>query len=478
MKTPAVLAGSLIVLTAAYTGTAWYVGMEAENAIKNAVEHANQRITKAIGPDMAPVTVSIAIEEYRRGVFSSNARYSLFVHNGGERTELAFEDHMQHGPFPWGLLRHGELSPQLAYSRSQLVDTDAVKRWFDAARGAMPLQADTRIGFGGSGVSTWQFAPLEWVTDEDSLSFSGGTVVVELDNGFRDSNAHGNFGSLVLGSGPQGDTVALKNIGIESRTRSISDDSVEMQSRVQVDGLIVDAMAADSLHLDAITVAMDSTQKGALLDAALRYDIKSIRIGDIDLGRVSMGGKLNSFNFEAFSGLMAEYEAIAHEHGAENGEDFDLTSDDEKRLLARLVPVLASSPEVVLEPVSWGNEEGESRLALNLSFQPLPAGDPQAQEEALADALQEAHFELALSRPMLLQVVSRAAGGGEEGQQFEMFAALIFDNYVAQLQNQGLVRIENDRTLLSVHYENGQLNVNGEAMAIDEFMVLLAEFGL
>src|SRR5690606_26615528 len=122
------------------------------------------------------------------------------------------------------------------------------------------------------------------------------------------------------------------------------------------------------------------------------------------------------------------------------------------------------SPQVALEPLSWSNEEGKTTLSLNLSFQPIPPNDPQAQEDALADALRTARFELAISRPMLLQVVSSAAGGGEEGRQFEMFAALMFDNYVAQLQQQGLVRVEDDRTLLSVHYENGQLVVNGEAM--------------
>ena len=478
MKTPAVLAGSLIVLAAAYTGTAWYVGMEAEKTIQAAVDHANRRIAKTIGPDGGPVGASIVIEEYRRGFFSSNARYTLVVQNGDERTELALQDHMQHGPFPWGLLQQGELSPQLAYSRSQLVDTESVKRWFDAARGTMPLQADTRIGFNGTGVTRWQFAPLEWVTDQESLSFSGGVVTVDLSNDFRNSDSHGNFASLVMGSGAQGDTVALENIGIESSTRSVSDDSVEVQSRMQLDGLTVDTTAGESLHLDAITVAVDSTQKGNLLDGALRYDIKSIRIGEVDLGSIAMGGKLNGFNFEAFSALMAEYDAIAREHGAEDGEDFDLTSDDEARLLASLVPLLASSPQVALEPLSWSNEEGKTTLSLNLSFQPIPPNDPQAQEDALADALRTARFELAISRPMLLQVVSSAAGGGEEGRQFEMFAALMFDNYVAQLQQQGLVRVEDDRTLLSVHYENGQLTVNGEEMSVDEFMYLLAEFGL
>src|SRR5690606_37213264 len=143
-------------------GKAWYEGMEAERTIKIAVERANQRIDKTLVPGTGSAQASIAIEDYKRGILSSLARSTLVLQDDDSRTELALQDHMQHGPFPWGLVQQGNLAPQLAYSRSQLVDTEVVKRWFDAARGAIPLQADTSIGFGGQWMTTWQFAPLEW----------------------------------------------------------------------------------------------------------------------------------------------------------------------------------------------------------------------------------------------------------------------------------------------------------------------------
>lgn len=479
MKTPAVLAGSLVVLVAAYTGTAWYVGMEAEKTIKIAVERANQRIDKTLVPGTGSAQASIAIEDYKRGIFSSQARYTLVLQDDDSRTELALQDHMQHGPFPWGLVQQGNFAPQLAYSRSQLVDTEVVKRWFDAARGAMPLHADTRIGFGGQGMTTWQFAPLEWAADDSMLSFSGGQMVVHLSNDFRDSRAQGSFASLVMGGAAQsGDTVALKNIGLETHTRSASDEALQLNSRLQIEQVALETESSESLHLDQVSIVIDSDQKGALLDAALQYDIQGIKVGEIDLGRLTLGGKLKQFNFEAFSALMAEYDAIAREHGAEDGEDFDLRPEDETRLLAHLVPLLAASPEVELAPVSWSNEEGKTALSLNMVFQPLPENDPQAQQQALEEALRALHFELSLSRPMLLQVVARAAGGGEDGRQFEMFAALIYDSYIAQLQQQGLMRVDGDNALLAVDYKDGVLTVNGEEKSIEELMILLAELGI
>lgn len=477
MKKSAVLAGSVIILAAAYTGAAWYVGKEAENTIRAAIDRANQRIIKTLGPDLGSVGATISIDEYRRGIFSSEARYTFVLQDGGERTEVSLHDQMQHGPFPFGLVAQGVLEPQLAWSRSQLVDTESVKRWFDAARGHAPLMAETRIGFGGKGSTEWSFAPLQWVGEGEQLAFSGGHVRVDFSNDFRDSDAQGRFESMTLGEG-DAETVTLKNMEVHSSTRTSADDSVKVNSGLNIAAVVAETGVSDPLVLEGVKVLLESTQKAALLDAALSYDVKRLRVGEADLGSVTMGGKVNNFNFEAFSNLIAEYDAIAAEHGAEEGEDFDLTPEDETRLLARVVPVLASSPRFALEPISWRNEEGETSLALNLALQPLPAGDARAQEEALADSLRELRLEIALSRPMLLQAVSRAAGGGEEGQEMAMFAALLLDNYLAQLEGQGLVRIEGDRTLMSVLYEKGEVTVNGRTMPVDEFLELVSDLGI
>ncbi|SRR5690554_2076567 len=478
MKKTAVLAGSLLVAAAAYTGVAWYVGSEAEKTIRTAVDRANQQIVKTLGPDLGSVGATIEIADYQRGVFSSRARYTVAVQDGEDRVVFTMHDLMQHGPFPLDLLRQGELAPQLAYSRSQLEDTESVKRWFDAARGALPLTAQTRIGFNGQGSTVWELAPLQWMADGDRFSFSGGQMQARFTNDFRDSVAHGHFDGLVVGEGSDGETVSLENIRFESRSSTASDDSVQMHSTVKVDSLVVDAVAAQSLKLEHVSLAFDSRQQASLLDAALRYDVERMLVGDIDLGSITLGGKVARLDFEAFSALLSEYDAIAAEHGAQDGEDFDLTEKDEARLMARIVPALASSPEVAVQPVSWRNAKGETTLALNIAMQPLPDGDVQAQEEALADSVREMRLEIALSRPMLLEAISRATGGDDEASEFEVFAGLMFDAYTERLQRQGLVRREDDRVLSTAVYRDGVVTLNGQQMSVEEFLILLGAFGL
>lgn len=478
MKKSAVLAGSIVIVAAAYTGLAWYVGMEAEKTIRAAVEQANQRIVKSLGPDFASVGAIVQIDEYQRGVFSSKARYSFVMDDDGKRTELALQDHMQHGPFPLDLLKQGSFTPLLAYSRSQLIDTENMKRWFDAARGAMPLTMDTRIGFNGQGVTVWELAPLEWALDGDRLSFSGGQAQVRFSNDWRDSEGEGSFASLVAGSSLGGETVTVTDIRLQSRSVTAADDSIQLDSTLQAASIVVDDVASESLTLEQVSVLLDSTQKASLLDAALRYDVQRLRVGEIDLGSLSVGGKVARFDFEALSALLSEYDAIADEHGAEEGEDFDLTPEDEARLLAKLVPALASSPELALQPVAWRNEKGETSLSLKIQMQPLAGDDSQSQEDALADSLRELRFEVALSRPMLLQAVSQAAGGPDEGRQFEMFAAMMFDAYMGRLETQGLARRDGDQVLSTIVYSEGEIDMNGIVMSVAEFMMLLDDLGL
>lgn len=476
MKKTVVLAGAVVLVAAAYTGVSWYVGLRAEETIRTAVAQANDRIVKTLGPDLGTLGMRIDISEYRRGLFSSAARYTLSVQDEDERLELALDDHMQHGPFPWTLARQGEFGPALAYSRSQLVDTDSVKRWFDAARGVMPLEVETRIGFGGEGESSWRFAPLAWAVDGDRLSFSGGQMQMHFSNNFRDNTGEGQFASLVMGEGADGSTVTLDGIRLKSRTSTSSDDAVQVHSVLEVASLGVKQADEESLIAEKVSATLDSTQKQSLLDAALQYDFGRVRIGDIDLGSMTLGGKLSRLNFEAFSALLTEYDAIAGEHDAAEGEDVELTDEDELRLLAKLRSVLASSPEARLQPVVWRNEKGESSLIISAAFQPLPGGDNVASEDALLQGLREFRVELVLSRPMVVQAFAQTGADESEKQQLEMLAAIMFDRYVGELEQQGLVHRDGDRATATIVYGDGAVNVNQRKMSVEEFLGTFGAF--
>ena len=476
MKKSAVVVGAVAVLAAAYTGVAWYVGVQAEKNIQAAVARANERIVQMLGPDFETLTARIEMGEYERGIFSSRAHYTFQVRDGENQFEFALRDHMQHGPFPWDLVKQGEFAPMLAYSRSELDDTGTVKRWFDSTRGAMPLEVDTRIGFGGSGTSVWKFAPVEWVAEGDSVSFSGGHVDVSFANEFRESDASGKFGSLIAGS--EGQTIILKDISLQSRTSTPSEGQIQTHSTVQAATVSFADGDGEIISADRVVATFDSRQAAAVMDAELRYELQHVRMGDIDLGSVSLGGRLGSFSYEAFANLLAEYDAIAESHGVAEDEDFELTPEDEARLLKALKPVLASSPRVEIGPVVWRNDKGETSLSLRADFEPLAGDTAEEQAEALVNALKELQFEVAISRPMILQAVAQMDSDAAEQAQLQMFAAMMFDQYIGQLEREGLVRREDDKAHATIVYSGGEVAVNEERMSVEEFLLRYGDFFL
>ena len=46
-------------------------------------------------------TACVSTSEYRRGVFSTHARYTVTIADRDDTAEFGITDHMQHGPFPW-----------------------------------------------------------------------------------------------------------------------------------------------------------------------------------------------------------------------------------------------------------------------------------------------------------------------------------------------------------------------------------------
>src|SRR5690606_41637556 len=104
MKKSVAVAGVVVVAVAAYTGVSWYVGVQAEKTIRASIERANARIIKSIGPDVGTLGARLEINEHRRGLFSTEARYPIGVEDVEVRLELGMADPMPPGALHWALV--------------------------------------------------------------------------------------------------------------------------------------------------------------------------------------------------------------------------------------------------------------------------------------------------------------------------------------------------------------------------------------
>lgn len=223
MKKSAGIVVTVVVLGLAYVGTSWYVGKRAETTIRHAVDQANQRLVRALGTELGGSGLSLSVSEYKRHLFSSDIVYTLQMKDpSGKPVEYLLSDDLQHGPFPFGALKEGHLTPLLAYSRARMIPSAVTQKWFDSLHGAAPVTAVTYVRFSGAGQSQWLFRPLDVQEPDQTFKFSGGTADVTFSKDFKDGVAVGDFKAISYSSATTGETLQISGIQAKSSTTMVS----------------------------------------------------------------------------------------------------------------------------------------------------------------------------------------------------------------------------------------------------------------
>lgn len=467
MKKSTGLVGVVAVVAVAWLGTTWYVGKEAQTTIEDVVAQANERLVQMSAPDSG---VKLEIAEYDRGWFSSDIVYTLHMKDAdGKPMALTLQDDLHHGPFPVSALQSGQFMPMLAYSQAHVVATPATQAWVDSQKGGSPLNIETRVGFAGQGHSIWTFAPVEMQEDGDKLNFSGGRLAIDFTNDFKNNDAQGQFASLVVRNDETGEALEIKDLQVNSVTEVDAEGASKVQSAATVAAFTLDEGDGNPAVIDNMAIHFDSSQTGKLLDGALRYEFGRIALGQFELGSISVGGKVEQLDVQAVSELAAEYEAIQTANSASD-EDLVLTDEEQARLQQKLLPVLATGPAFYIEPFEWKNEQGRTFGSLQARLAKPEGGSEQPVDVLLGQVLQQLKLDLTVSKPMLVKAFGQAQASPEQRAQMEMMGAMIYDQYMARLEQAGLVQLKDDTAILSLLYQDGTVTVNGREMPVAEFM--------
>lgn len=469
--------GIVAVIAVAYTAGSWYVGKEAQTAIVRTVDQANERFVKMLGPDLSSAHLKVEIRDYHRGVFSSTAHYVIHtVDSEGKPLEYVLQDDLQHGPFPLAALSDGKFKPMLAYSQAAMVVTPSIQKWFDLKQGQTPLRIESQIGFDGQGVSHWTLSPFETASDEDRISFSGGHVRIVFSDGFNNNVATGHFDHYTMTDTAAGEKLEVRDIGLDSNTKTRPDGEIVHQSKARVKSLAVTADSGKNpAVIEDLVVDLSSAQKGGMLDARLEYDFARVLIDGNDLGKMKLGVALNRFNVDALSDLQTTYGAMVQKRGPDAGPDVELTEEEQAVLQEKMRPILAAGPSLAIDPVSWKNSAGESTASAFVQLR-----DPGEIEDVDADELARKlitllKLDLAISRPMIVQAYQQVAvdedtdstRAGELGGQ-------AFDEYADLLAEAGLMKLQDDVLILSLEAvpAEDRVTLNGETVTTEQLMML------
>lgn len=457
-------AGIVLTLAVAYCAASWYTGRQAQAQIYDAVKQINQQLDVSWPAGQARPTLQI--QDYQRGWFSSDVRYVFtFSDDSGDIQNLHLDDALQHGPFPWGALGAGEFSPLLAYSRIQLMPTEFVRPWFDARKGASPMQINTQITFGGVARSLWTLHPFTFDGEGGRIDFSGGSVRVDYDRRIKKSDAKGQFDSLKW-TDRSGGRGAISNFAVEGHNTVAAQGDIQVHNVVKVERITAQHPDGPEVTIENMAVKLDSARTGVLLDGALAYEFGKIRVGDADLGAIRAGVRAEHINFIALEGLLAAWEQVSAD-----GETLD--SDEERQLEAPLRTMLASSPQLTVDPLDWTTSEGRTHAMFAVHFKPVAdvATGKTDLGQLIEQSLKQVQLDVSVSRAMVIQLAGQISP--EAGEQTRTVAAMLFDQYAASLQQAGLLQVKDEVASLNLSYAGGEVGLGDQRMSVQEFVALV-----
>lgn len=478
MNKTTVIAGVIALAGVAYSGSAWYVGKQAQATIENGVQQANERVASLLGPDLTPTRFRIEIRDYRRGVFSSEAQYVIHtVDSQGKPLEYVLQDHLQHGPFPAALLRTGSVKPMLAYSQADMVVTPSVASWFDASQTRTPLNIQTRVGFGGNGTSHWTFAPFETSQADQRVSFSGGYLQIDFSDDFSDNVARGHVDLYAIIDTARDEKLEVRDMRLDSRNQVLAKGHIQQDSNIVIKTLTISGAAgASPVMVDDLRVGLSSKQENKLLDGQLSYDAKRIVIDGEDLGQMTLSGSIARLNVEALADVQAKYAAMAQQRGPGTEPGFMLTEAEQLILQKALRPLLSVGPEVAIDSAVWKNAAGRSQASAAIVMRDPGDTEYANMLEVLRDLIANAKLDLSIERSMVVGLFQQAgAGDGADPTQAGEIGGLLFDDYAQLLVEMGVARLDNDTLTLALDASPADDVVvfNGETLTTDQFLMRL-----
>jgi len=475
-KWPLAVSGVVLAGAVAWVGSAWMLGRKAQDLIEQGVAQANQTMAEVVGQDPAVQGAQLGIEQYDRGVFSSNIRYALQLQDSnGQSVQLTFTDHLLHGPFPWQRLLGGDWAPVLAFSQVKLQASPLVQAWVDAHQGASPLVATTLFRLAGQGQT--QVAILSGGFDTAAgqrAEFSNGTLDATFDANGVVQTMQGTMARLALIE-PTSQTLVFNGLRVRAQGSAAGIMAGQPNTTGKVD-LEADKLSlmgpnAAQASLTGFSTTLTWQQQDNLLSGQAAYAAKQLMAAGADLGAVSAGIEVRRINLPAMTALIAEYQAMQVDAAAGSTPD----PESSEALRRALFNLLASRPVIRLAPLSWETADGrfQGQVQLNLR-QPGSQWLNAPPGLLLPELIDQVDLNMTLDKALFVSAFAQWQSPADADRANAM-GRMLFDHFTSRWQRQGLVQLENDRLTLSAHYANGKVVAGSRSLTPAElFAVLLA----
>ncbi|MDF7680845.1 YdgA family protein [Enterobacteriaceae bacterium ESL0689] len=483
MKKSLVAVGIIVALGIIEIGGACHSGKKIEASMPDIIKQVNTQIQK----DAPDAGIELVVQNYQRELLSSHFQLIIQPIAGHAKNavidgeKLVLDGVIDHGPFPLGSLKSGNLIPAAASVKTTLANNDTNKKLFAIANGESPIVTNTRIAYGGNSKTVIDLKPLNYAENNTKITFNGGKFDVNVDHHNKEINLSGYLDAAQLSTfNEYNQKIQLSFNKLKSEGSSLP-SRFDMRSGTQnmtIDNLAISINDQQLAVLEEMEMSAKTalTNDGKAINSQMDYIANKLKIKDQDLGNGKLTIKLENLDGQAWSQFIQVYnekvQSIMGQPGvAENPE---LYRQALINALSDTVPVLLKgSPSLAIAPLSWSNAKGESTFSLALALQD-PSQNNSTGSQTLMDtansAIKSIDGKLIIPVDMATAFMAQIATiQGVRPSDAEKQAKQQIDALAAMGQAFHITTMDNNAITSHLQYTNGQVTLNGNKISIDDF---------
>ncbi|WP_394060729.1 YdgA family protein [Alcaligenes sp. WGS1538] len=479
MKKSTGVVALVVALAAVYGGSTWYMGQKTEELVRQKVAEFNTASAEKLAQSGIDGTVTMNVVEYKRGVFSSDARYTVTLASNDkqdEPLELTFDDKISHGPLPLSALKLGNFTPVAALTHSTLVKTKDTEGWFKLTGDKTPLWADSLVGFDGAVDSTAHFEAIKHQGDTVKVEFSGGQLRAKAGGKSDDILVSGNFPNLLvddIGEDPL--KLQAANFAVDFKQTGDINVNGTQTGKISVDDIQFQTPESEGLKLKQILLDTDGVTKDSVGNAKVRYVFTDMVFEDkLNLGSVELAMNMDSVYMPAITAVSK----LVSDPGFQDRIDSE-DPQTAKLLLEQVLVALERKPVLSIEPLRWYNEQGETKATLRVDLQ-KPAATLQELEDSpqlWLQAIPSAQLNLLVSKPMLRGVANQLdkAEGVSPEEGTTAMLDMMLEAAVQPYVESKLLKQDDNSISTEVKYLGADqgFDINGQHFTTDDLMGLV-----
>lgn len=408
MKKSLVAVGVIVALGAAWTGASWYTGSKVEAELKKVIDKSNEFVT-ANDPSS---DVSFKMENYKRGVFSSQA--DIVIGSAGKPDEnIVFKADIAHGPLPLTQVAKFNLMPKLGAVNVELANTAATKELFEATKGKPFMNGTAVIGYSKNVDSNIELIPLEYAKDDSKFSFSGAKLDISTGTDLETVDALLVTDSVVVSSANNSEAVTMKGLKLFSNVKRTQYGFYTGKQEFVIADTDVN-IPETKFSFKNLSVASDTSINGEDVKGNMTYKISDVKALEQNLGSGELTVAIEKLDAKALGKFVEQYNKALAE-GLASGNPSEASEAIAMQMLTTTLPeLMKSKPVLTVSPFYWKNEAGQSSIDLNITFNQWNQDEVTSLamsnkvDEAFKKLITSFDFSMKLNKPMIIESMTQA----------------------------------------------------------------------